>query len=122
AMGEDVRAGNVRDTWRVSRAGRLIFADTMRVGGAIAEALDRGATLDGARATAMVLYVAPDAETRLEGVRSLLEGAESAAGASAWNNMLLLRAAARSSRDLQRDLQPVLAHLSGRPLPRVWQC
>lgn len=122
AMGEDVRAGSVHDAWQVSREGRLIFADTTRVGGAIASALDRGATLDGARATAMVLYVAPDAEARLDGVRALLDGVTSAAGASAWNGMLLVRAAARSSRDLQRDLQPVLTQLSGRPLPRVWQC
>lgn len=122
AMGEDVRAGKIRDAWRVSRGGRLVFADTTRIGGAVADTLDRAGTLDGARATAMILYVAPDAQARLDGVRSVLEGAASIAGASSWNGMLLVRAAASNSRDLQRDLQPVMMKLSGRPLPRVWQC
>lgn len=122
AMGEDVRAGKVRDAWRVRRDGGLIFADTTRIGGAVADALDCCANLDGARTSAMILYVAPDAQARLDETRAVLEGATSVAGASAWNGMLLVRAAARNGRELQRDLQPVIAALSGRPLPRVWQC
>ena len=122
AMGEDVHRGSIRDAWRVTRAGRLIFADTTRASGAVAHALDRGATLDGTRATAMLVYVAPDAGQRLDEVRALLGHASSTAGASSWNGILLVRAAARDGRDLQRDLQPVIVRLSGRPLPRVWQC
>ena len=72
AMGEDVHRGTIRDAWRVTRAGRLVFADTTRVSGAVAHALDRGATLDGTRATAMLVYVAPDAGQRLDEVRALL--------------------------------------------------
>ena len=75
AMGEDVQRGSIRDAWRVRRDGRLVFADTTRAMGAVAHALDRGAVLDGARATAMLLYVAPDAEARLDEVRALLERA-----------------------------------------------
>jgi urease accessory protein len=122
AMGEDVRRGSIRDAWRVSRDGGLVFADTTRASGAIADALDRSATLDGARAMAMLLYAAPDAQARLDEVRALLEHASSTVGVSAWNGLLLVRAAARDGRDLQRDLQPVIVRLSGRPLPRVWQC
>ena len=101
---------------------QLVFADTTRAMGAVAHALDRGAVLDGARAAGMLLYVAPDAEARLDGVRALLESASGAAGASAWNGMLLVRAAARDGRGLLHDLQPVMTMLHGRPLPRVWQC
>lgn len=122
AMGEDVRRGSIRDAWRVSRDGRLVFADTTRVSGAVADVLDRSATLDGARATAMLLYVAPDAHQQLDDVRALLEHASSTMGVSSWNSMLLVRAASRDGRELQRDLQPVITRLSGRPLPRVWQC
>jgi urease accessory protein len=122
AMGEDVRRGAIRDAWRVRRDGRLVLAETTRVGGAVADVLDRTATLDGARATAMLLYVAPDASDRLVQVRALLEGCPCAAGASAWNGILLVRAAAGTGRDLQRHLRPVMECLSGRPLPRVWQC
>ncbi|MBX9590407.1 MAG: urease accessory protein UreD [Hyphomonadaceae bacterium] len=122
AMGEDVRRGAIRDAWRVTRDGRLVFADATRVMGAVADALDRTATLDGARATAMVLYVASDAPARLDEIRALLDQVSSTAGVSTWNNILLVRAAARDSQELLHGLQPIMARLSGRPLPRVWQC
>lgn len=122
AMGEDVRRGALHDAWRVKRDGRLIFADAARASGAVADALDRAATLDGMRAMAMLVYVAPDAAARLDQVRALLENAASIAGASTWNGLLLVRAAAQDGRALQRDLLPALTALSGRPLPRVWQC
>jgi urease accessory protein len=122
AMGEDVRHGACRDAWRIRRDGTLVFADTFRIGGAIAAALDRPATLSGARAAAMLIYVAADAGSRLEAVRAMLEGAASVAGASAWNGLLIVRAYAKDGRTLQGDIAPLVRMLSGRPLPRVWQC
>jgi urease accessory protein len=122
AMGEDVRRGFIRDAWRVRRGGRLVFADTLLADGAVAEILDRGATLDGARAAALVLYAAPDAAQRLEEARALLQDAQSAVGASTWNGLLVVRAAAREGRTLRKDIEPLIARLAVRPLPRVWQC
>jgi urease accessory protein len=122
AMGEDVRRGAWHDAWRVRRAGRLVFADAFRAIGPIADILDRGATLDGARALGLLLYVAPDASARIEEARGLLSDAKASAGASAWNGLLVVRAAARDGRTLQSGLEPLIARLSGRPLPRVWQC
>jgi urease accessory protein len=84
--------------------------------------LDRGATLDGGRAVAMLLWAAPDASARLDEVRTLLQGAACAAGASAWNGLLVVRAIAGDGSRLQALLGPVIARLTGRPLPRVWQC
>jgi urease accessory protein len=122
AMGEEVRHGLCRDAWRIRRDGALVFADTFRLSGGIAAALARPATLSGARAAAMLIYVAADAASRLGSVRSMLEGAESLAGASAWNGLLVVRAIAREGRTLQGDLAPLLRALGGRPLPRLWQC
>jgi len=122
AMGEDVRHGVYRDRWRVRRDGALVFADTFRAAGAIAGILDRKATLDGARASATLLYAAPDAPARLDEVRAMLRGCGSVAGASAWNGLLAVRALAQDGRTLQCDIGPLAAALSGRPLPRVWQC
>jgi urease accessory protein len=122
AMGEDVVRGACRDAWRVRRDGALVFADTFRAEGAIADALDGTATLDGTRAVAMLLYAAPDAAARIHKARALLEGPEITAGASTWNGMLLVRAMARDGHTLQQQLAPVAEWLSGRPLPRVWQC
>jgi urease accessory protein len=122
AMGEEVRHGFCRDAWRIRRDGTLVFADTFRVNGDIAAALERPATLAGARAAAMIIYVAADAASRLDLVRSMLAGAESMAGASTWNGLLMVRAIAREGRTLQGDIAPLLRALSGRPLPRVWHC
>jgi urease accessory protein len=122
AMGEDVRHGAWHDAWRVRRDARLVFADALRVDGPIADILDRGATLDGARAVGLLLHVAPDAPARLDEARGLLSDAKSTVGASAWNGMLAVRAVARDGQTLHDDLAPLIAHLSGRPLPRVWQC
>ncbi len=122
AMGEDVRRGAARDAWRLRCDGRLVFADTFLIDGPIAHILDRSATLDGARASALLVYAAPDAASRLEEVRALLQDANCTAGASTWNDLLVVRGAARDGRILQKDLEPLIARLAGRPLPRVWQC
>ena len=122
AMGEEVRQGFCRDAWRIRRDGALVFADTFSLSGGIAAALARPATLAGARAAAMIIYVAADAASRLDVVRSMLAGAESLAGASAWNGLLVVRAIARDGRILQGDIAPLLRALGGRPLPRVWHC
>lgn len=122
AMGEDVRCGACRDVWHIRRDGALVFADGFHVEGAIAEALDRPATLDGARAVAMLVYVAPDAAARIHKTRLLLESAQVTAGASTWNGLLLVRAMAGDGRALHQVMAPLVEWLSGRPLPRVWQC
>lgn len=122
AMGEDVHYGVCRDAWRIRREGTLVFADTFRIGGAVTAALDRPATLAGARATTMLIYAATDAASRLEAVRAMLEGAASVVGASAWNGLLVVRGYARDGRTLQGDIAPLVRMLSGQPLPRVWQC
>jgi urease accessory protein len=122
AMGEDVHRGLCRDSWRVRRDHRLAFADTFLADGPVADVLDRRATLDGARAAAMLLYAAPDAAARLEEARAILQQANNPAGASTWNDLLVVRALARDGRTLQNDLEPLITRLSGSPLPRVWQC
>jgi urease accessory protein len=122
AMGEDVHRGFCRDAWRVRREGRLAFADSLQLDGAIAKTLDRPAALDRARATALVLYSGADATARLEPARALLEGTQSTIGASSWNGLLVARGYASDGRTLQGDLVPLLEFLAGRPLPRVWRC
>lgn len=122
AMGEEVLAGEVRDHWRIRRAGRLVYADTLRLGGEIASDLARAATFAGARATACVLYAGKDASARLEHVRDLVAACGSSIGVSAWGEILLLRGLAKDGRTLQMDLRPVIEALGGRQLPRIWQC
>ncbi|HVV94334.1 MAG TPA: urease accessory protein UreD [Hyphomicrobiales bacterium] len=120
ARGERLAAATFADRWRVRRAGRLVYADTLRLEGDVAELLDRPAAMGEARALATVLYVAPDAEARLDEARTYLAAAESECGASAWNGMLLARFLAADGAVLRRDAARLLIGLRGRPLPRVW--
>ena len=121
AMGEIVRTGHLHDRWRLRRAGCLVFAEDLRLAGAVSEMLDRPATGSGARALATVLMAAPDAENRLEAVRSVLENAPVEAAASAWNGLLLVRALSPSPDRLRAIIVAVLELLRGRAAPRVWQ-
>jgi urease accessory protein len=120
AMGEKVAFGAVHDAWRVRRAGVLLFADTFRLEGAIAEILRHEATLRGARANALLLYVAADAVDRLDEVRRRAQALGAAVGASAFNGLLVVRAIAADGGLLQRQMGELAAWLGARPLPRVW--
>lgn len=122
AMGERVESGSVRDVWRIRRDGRLVFADALRLDGSIARMLDRPAVLDGGHATAVLIYAAPGAPGRVEEIRTLLAPATSTVGVTAVNEILLLRAIAKDGRTLQADLRPAIEALSGRRMPRIWQC
>jgi urease accessory protein len=72
-----------------------------------------------------MLYVAPDAEARLEEVRELLAPDDSAPvewGASAWNGLLCIRAVSPEASALRRQTARFLNRFRQLPLPRVWQC
>ena len=122
AMGETLGEGSFRDRWRVRRDGALIFAEDIRLDGAMAETLGRKAIADGAGAAATVLLVSAQAEDALEACRALLGSFASECAAASWNGMLLVRFLAKDAAMLRRDLVACLAHLSGASLPRVWQC
>ncbi|MCP1337073.1 urease accessory protein UreD [Futiania mangrovi] len=119
AHGETVRTGALRDRWRVRRQGRLVYADDLRVGGEIAAATAGAATLGGGSSFASLLLIAPDAEARLDAVRTALDDVAAVAGASAWDGLLAVRAVARGGQDLRRALLRVLDAL-GTDAPRVW--
>lgn len=121
AMGERDMTGFLADRWRLRRGGRLVFADDLRLEGDIARLLDRAAIGDGARASGVLVHLAPDAEDLLEGARAALEGAGCETGASAWDGMLVVRLLARAPEDLRAALKPLLVFLRGRDAPRVWQ-
>ncbi len=121
ARGETVQRGLFRDRWRVRRAGRLIFAEDVHLDGAICQTLDRAACGRGARMLATLLHVAPDAESRLEETRQALAPSQAEWGASAWNEMLLVRLISPSPEHVRASIVALLATLRRRDAPRVWQ-
>lgn len=125
SMGEEVVSGGMHDRWRVRRAGKLVFAEDLRLDGDITKILDRPACGEGARALATILMVGPQAEARLAAVRAALDTACSAEpaighGASAWDGKLVGRLASASAGALRGAVGRFLTLVRGRPLPRVW--
>jgi urease accessory protein len=125
AHGETRVAAALRDRWRVRRDGRLIYADETRLEDAGA-ALDRPAVGRGARAVAVILSVAPNAEAQLPALRAALEEAAARegerldAGASAFDGMTVARLACASPSRLRAALIGAMLALRGREAPRVW--
>lgn len=125
AMGETVHKAQLTDHWDIRRNGKLVFAERLRMTGDIQALLDRRTIGAGARAITTLLYVAPDAEARLEETRTLLAPDDSAPvewGASAWNGLLCIRAVSTDASALRRQTARFLNRFRQRPLPRVWQC
>ena len=120
AMAETMLAGALRDQWRISRGGDLIYADTVCIAGDIQNQLMRAAIGDGATAVATLLYIAPDAADRLDAARAAVAATSARAAVSAWNGMLAARLLAPSADALKADVVRLTAHLSGYALPRVW--
>ncbi len=123
AMGERVDHASVRDTIRVTRDGALVLHDAMRLDGAMGALLGRAAVMRGARGLATIVHAAPDAETRLDGLRAALAPCDAEWGASAWDGLLVARILAPSGMALRAAvIAGIQALRGGRPLPRVWLC
>src|SRR5471032_3360954 len=122
ASGEAMNRGFFADRWRVRREGRLVFADTAWLEGAIAARLIEPAVSAGGIAIATVL-IAPGIEAelaqRLEQVRALSEHFAGEVGISAWNGLAVARLCAKDGAALRHDLIAVLAAL-GAHVPRLW--
>jgi urease accessory protein len=120
AMGESRIDATLRDSWRIRRDGRLVFADETRLEHAGAT-LERKAAGAGARALATIVAFAPNIEARLPDLRAALAvaGAEIESGASAFDGLIVVRLLGPSSDRLRAALIASIVALGGRK-PRLW--
>lgn len=118
--GELPGPGLLHDVWRVRRGDRLIYADAMRLDGHISELLSRPALAGGGCACGLLLYIASDAEDRLEPLRSALMDVTCDHGVSAWNGLISARFLGHDPARVREAIVCAIRLLSGRPLPRVW--
>ena len=122
AMGEEVETCRLVDRWRVRRAGRLAFADTLRIEGAARDILSGRATGGGARAFATILVAEAGAEAGVEAARDVLEEIGSPGGASGFDGLLVARLADPDPARLRVAVARLLMHIRRADLPRVWSC
>ena len=117
AMGEAVEQGAFTDRWRVRRDGRLVFAETVRLDGAIARMLARAG---GGRRRRRHRHRARGAGRSGDGRAGRARKLSVArSGISAWNGLAVARLCAKDGASLRRDLVTVIAALGG-TLPRLW--
>jgi urease accessory protein len=120
AMGETRIDATLRDSWRIRRDGRLVFADETRLERAGAT-LDRKAVGAGARALSTIVASAPNIEARLPDLRAALDAAGSGveSGASAFDGLIVVRLLVASPDRLRAALVASIVALGGRK-PRLW--
>jgi urease accessory protein len=119
AMGERMRHGHFVDRWRVRRGGRLVFAETVRLGGEIGEKLGRRAVANGGVAVGTALVV-PGDEITEQRLREASDTFGGEVGISAWNGFAMARFCAQDAARLRADMMTVLGRAGGWALPRLW--
>jgi urease accessory protein len=116
AMGETPRGGHFFDRWRVRVDGVLLFAETIRLDGAIAEKLAQRAIGGGATALGSLIAIPGNDET-VAAIRARSFVGD--VGVSAWNGLAVVRLLAANGAALRHDLIGVSKALRA-PLPRLW--
>jgi urease accessory protein len=119
AMGERMQTGEFTDRWRLSRGGRLVFAENIRLGGDIGEKLGKAAIGKGGVAIGTALIV-PGDEALVERIRKLTPSFGGEVGISSWNGFAMARFCAQDAGKLRADMMAVLGRASPEALPRLW--
>jgi urease accessory protein len=119
AMGERMLHGEFVDRWRLRLAGKLVFAETVRLDGDIGAKLALPAIAKGGVAIGTALIV-PGDEAVVERIREVSETFGGEVGISAWNGFAMARFCAQDAARLRADMISVLGRASGVPLPRLW--
>jgi len=120
---------DVQDSWRVSREGRLIWADTFRVTGGVTENLQMAALLGDFSALGTFVYVGPSMDLMYSNLRGRSsECPNSVVGVTSVNGVLLVRILAKDSSILRHEAKSIIeafqASLGQGPfkVPKMWNC
>jgi urease accessory protein len=119
AMGEAVVQGHFFDRWRLRVGGALVFAETLRLDGDIAQRLAQRVITSGGVAVASVIKC-PGNDSDAAAVRAVQDRFAGEVGVSSWNGLVATRLVASDGAALRHDLVAVLTALDAAPLPRLW--
>jgi urease accessory protein len=128
AHGEVVDSGNISDSWRVKRDGRLIWADSFRITDEIFPHLKTKALLSNCNAVATLIYFGSDLDKRLDFLREIIPSLGCNCAATLVSGLIVVRFAAKESSDfklaLRSFLQQLGPELSSGPfqVPKMWSC
>lgn len=118
-MGEAVEDGRLVDRWRIQRGGRLVYAESIRLDGAVAGELQKKAVAAGYIAVATVLMCPAD-ERFVAALRECAPRLRGEVGASSWNGLTAARFCAPDGDALRHDMIVALGIAQNGPLPKLW--
>jgi len=128
AMGEFFNSGMLHDAWRISRAGRLIWADALHLDGDIQRLRAMPFGFGTSVACSTILYAGADAPQQLATARRLLSDCALSCGATSLDGIMLVRIMADDASELRAAVMKLIAGIrqaaASLPaqLPRVWHC
>ena len=128
AMGENFDTGLLHDAWRISRGGRLAWADALHLEGDVRRQRSAPWGFGANVACSTVLYVGPDAPQQLVEARELLGQCNLPCGATSLDGIMLVRIMAADAAELRAAVMRLIAGIrrsaASLParLPRVWHC
>src|SRR5260370_19041398 len=128
AHGEKVSAGDIMDSWRVRKDGRLVWAYSFRATDEVFSHLSRKALLSDCTALATLLYFGPNLDERLQFLRDLASPFECQRAATLVGGLVVVRFAAKVSCDLRSALCNLLQQFGNElgpgpfRVPKMWPC
>lgn len=128
AMGECFDNGMLHDAWRISRAGRLIWADALHLDGDLKRTRTAPFGFGKSVACATIAYVGADAPQQIGAARRLMSQCPLPCGATSLDGIMLVRIMADNAAELRAAVTRLIAGIrlaaASLParLPRVWHC
>jgi urease accessory protein len=118
----------LHDAWRISRGGKLVWADAVRLEGDLERQRTAPFGFGTSVACATLVYAGPDAPQQLGAARRLLGECALPGGATSLDGIMLVRIMADDASRLRAavikliaGIRQAAASLPAR-LPRVWHC
>src|SRR5580700_703241 len=128
AYGEQMVNGQITDSWRVKKDGRLIWADSFRCVDETYPHLYKKALLSRYRAIATLVYFGGDLNDRVELIRDIAPSLECCCGTTLVRGVMIVRFAAEAAFELRLALQRVLQQFRQDRgpgpfrVPKMWSC
>lgn len=126
ARGERISYGHFHDRWKISREGRLVWADALTSTDDPDAALAHSAGFAGAIAVATIVHAGPEAGRQLAAARATLAASTSRSSVTVVNDLLVARFLGSDAQALRSELAQLwctLRHGAGNlpaRLPRTW--
>ncbi|WP_372840808.1 urease accessory protein UreD [Phaeovulum sp.] len=121
AMGETPVRPRLRDKRMVTLSGRPLWADCQTLDAKVLSNADQPAMLGGNCAFGVLALLGAGAEAAVDAIRALPITQGVTAAASGWNGRTVVRIMAPDVWPLKQYLGQLIARMTNRPLPRVWQ-